>query len=259
MGDYPRVSSLDSVTILLPVMDETASLKRTVDVIRREVRPELLKEFVIIVSDKTAPEAMATVAELQRELAELVVVVRQRLPFLGGALRDGFAAARGSHVLIMASDLETDPYLVPTFIAEARKEPSGIVTGSRWLRSGSFQGYSRVKLACNRVFQKCFGLLFATTLTDLTYGFRLMPKELLSGVKWQEVRHTFLFETLVKPLRLGVPVVEIPAVWRAREQGRSQNPFARNFAYVWTGLRVRFARKQSFLREVPAIELPGQH
>ena len=246
MGNYPHIERLESVTVLLPVMNETASLKQTVEVIRREVRPELLKEFLVIISEKTTPEARATIAGLEKELPELVAVRTQRLPFLGGALREGFAVARGSHVLIMASDLETDPHLVPVLILEAQKNPSGIVTASRWLRPGSFQGYSPVKLVCNWVFQKCFAVLFGTPLSDLTYGFRVLPKALLQSVRWEELRHALLFETLVKPLRLGVPIVEVPATWRAREEGKSQNSFARNFAYLRTGLKARFAPKQGF-------------
>ncbi len=245
MDNYPHVENLESVTILLPVMDETISLRQTVDTIRREVSPGLLKEFLIIVSDKTTPEARAIIAELQRDFKDLVVVLSQKLPYLGGALRDGFAAARGSHVLLMASDLETDPHLVPVLIAEEQKNPSGIVTASRWLQPGSFQGYSRVKLVCNRVFQKCFSALLGTRLTDLTYGFRLMPKALLDALRWEELRHAFLFETLVKPLRLGVPIVEVPATWRARLEGKSQNPFGRNFAYLRPGLKARFAPKRT--------------
>ena len=240
-----RVDGFKSLTILLPVMNETVSLKQTVHTIQQEVRPEFLEEFLIIVSKTTRPEARSAVAELQQEFSKLVVVLLQQLPFLGGALRDGFAAARGSHVLIMASDLETDPHLVPLFINEARKNPSAVITASRWLRPGSFQGYSRFKLICNRMFQRSFSWLFGTRLTDLTYGFRLLPKTLLQEVRWEELRHPLLFETLIKPLRLGVPIVEIPAIWRARAEGSSQNSFVRNFAYFWTGLKVRFTTKKS--------------
>ena len=242
----PTGIPFESVTILLPVMNETLSLKETVHTIHREIRSDFLKEFLIILSKATTPEARAAVVELQQEFPKLVLVLLQQLPFLGGALRDGFAAARGSHVLIMASDLETDPHVVPVFIDEARKKPSAVITASRWLRPGSFQGYSRFKLVCNRVFQRGFSWLFGTRLTDLTYGFRLLPKSLLQEVRWEELRHPLLFEILIKPLRLGVPVVEIPATWRPREEGSSQNTFARNFAYIWTGLKVRFARKKSF-------------
>ena len=76
---------------------------------------------------------MEVVKRLQEDLGDLVVVHHQRLPFLGGALREAFALARGSHVILMASDLETDPKLVCRLIAEAEKNPAGIATASRWM------------------------------------------------------------------------------------------------------------------------------
>ena len=191
---------------------------------------------------------MAMVKKLQAELGELVVVHHQQLPFLGGAVREGFDLARGSHVIMMASDLETDPNLVRELIGEEEKKPWGIVTASRWVKGGAFHGYSRIKLACNWIFQRWFSLLYCTHLTDMTYAYRIFPAKLVQTIRWEELGHPFLFETVIKPLRLGVPVVEIPAVWVARSEGESQNTFLRNFVYFRTGLKIRFARKASLLR-----------
>jgi hypothetical protein len=65
----------------------------------------------------------------------------------------------------------------------------------------------------------------------------------------QYARNPFLFEILMKPLRVGVQVIKIPGVWRARTEGDSQNTFARNFEYFRIGLRVRFAAVQHILRK----------
>jgi len=230
------------------VINETTSLQQTIEVILRDVKRELIREFLIVVCKKTTPEAMATIAELQAELGELVVLLHQRLPFLGGALRDAFDAARGSHVIIMGSDLETNPNETHLLITEEQKNPSGIVTTSRWIRGGSFHGYSRVKLLCNWVFQRFFSLLYGTHLTDLTYGYRILPTKLVQAIQWEEVRHPFNLESVVKPLRLGVPVTEIPSVWHPRIEGESQNPFFRNFEYFRIGFRARFAAKRKFWR-----------
>jgi hypothetical protein len=97
--------------------------------------------------------------------------------------------------------------------------------------------------------------MYGTRLSDMTYAFRIMPTRLVQSIRWEELRHPFLFETMIKPLRLGVPVVEIPAAWKARHEGESQNTFFRNFVYFRTGLKSRFARKSSLLR--PASEIPA--
>ena len=247
MADYPVVERFESATVILPVMNETVSLEKTVEIIRRDAG-DRVREYLIVVCERTTPEAMATVERLRKDLGELVVVHHQSLPFLGGAMREAFDLARGSHIIMMASDLETDPNVVRSLIAEEEKNPSGIVTASRWLVRGAFHGYSKIKLVCNWVFQRVFSLLYGTHLSDMTFAYRIFPTKLVQAIRWDELRHPFLLETLIKPLRLGVPVVEIPSVWNARTEGESQNTFFRNFEYFRIGLKVRFAPKRSLLR-----------
>ena len=76
--------------------------------------------------------------KLDKDFPNLIIVHKQKLPYLGGALREAFELVKGSHLILMASDLETDPYLVSLFISEELKMKNGIVTASRWIRGGSF-------------------------------------------------------------------------------------------------------------------------
>jgi hypothetical protein len=80
----------------------------------------------------------------------------------------------------------------------------------------------------------------------------------VQAIRWEDLRHSFLFETLVKPLRLDVPVIEIPSVWRARTEGASQNTFFRNFEYFKIGWQTRFAPKETLLLPEAASLLKQQ-
>lgn len=248
MTDSLKTERLESVSIILPVMNETTSLRQTVETILGTVERKLIRELLVVVCSRTTSAARETIKQLEGEHGALVVVVEQRLPYLGGALRDGFEAARGSHVIMMASDLETNPEDVQRLIAEEAKNPSGIVTTSRWVQGGSFSGYSKIKLICNWVFQRFFSVLYGTRLSDMTFGYRILPTKLAQAIQWEEVRHPFNLESVIKPLRLGIPVSEISSTWRSRREGESQNPFFRNFEFFRIGLKVLFARKDSLLR-----------
>jgi glycosyltransferase involved in cell wall biosynthesis len=248
MSALPATPAFGSATIILPVVNESYSLVETVDSILATSKPDV-RELLIVVCDKTTRESMATIERLSARLGDLVVIHRQKLKFLGGAMREAFDIARGTHAIMMASDLETDPALVPRLIAEARAHPSAIVTVTRWHKDGGFENYNGIKLAANWVFQKLFSALYWTNLTDMTYAYRIFPTRLVQAIAWEELRHPFLFETMVKPLRLGVEAIEIPGAWRSRTEGESQNTFARNFAYFKIGLRVRFAGTRHLLRD----------
>ncbi len=234
-----------NVSVILPVIDETVSLRKTVDVLLADNRANI-GEILIVACDKTSREALAVCNALASEHDDLISVQFQKRPYLGGAMRDAFEWARGTHVLMMASDLETDPATVKDLIAKA-KEGYDIVTATRWSQTGGFQGYSPLKYALNWTFQQIFRLLYGVSLSDLTYGFRIFKAEWVKKIAWEELRHAFLLETMLKPLRLGAKVVEIPSVWRTREEGNSHNPFLQNFVYFRTAFKTRFTNQRQLL------------
>jgi hypothetical protein len=239
--------SFESVTIVLPVINETHSLKKTVEILLAECAQEI-SQFVIVVCKKTTPESLAICQQFKDSDPARFLIHHQTLPFLGGAIREAWELGKSSHVVLMASDLETDPTSVKDMIAWAKRRPDAIVTASRWTQSGQFQGYNLLKLLLNKVFQSFFSILYGTKLSDMTFGFRIFPRSVIQKIEWEEVRHPFLFETLIKPLRLGIPVVEVASKWAARDEGESQNTFFRNFDYFRIGFKVRFQSKSEILR-----------
>jgi len=236
-----------TLSIVLPAINETGALRETVQRIEQTSHGDVL-EYLIVLCQKTTSDCRAVAESLRAENPQRVRIIEQKLPFVGGAVRDAFDAAQGTHVIMMASDLETDPAAVPVMVAEAKRLPSAIVTASRWKGGVRFEGYNPLKLILNKLFQGIFALLYRCRLTDMTYAYRLFPRELVQSIRWEELKHPFFLETIVKPLRLGVKVVEIPTTWRARTEGESQNTFLRTFVYFRIGLKTLFMSRQTLLR-----------
>ena len=241
-----------SVSVFLPVMDETISLVKTAEVILADCG-DVVKELLVVVCKRTTAESRDAAESLRERFPDKVRIIEQQRPFLGGATQDAIDVARGSHFLMMASDLETPPDRVKNFIEKGQMHPEAIITGSRWMKGGGFEGYSKIKWALNFIFQKSFSLLYWTRLSDMTYAFRLIPTSLAQAIRWEETRHPFLFETLVKPLQLGVDVIEIPVVWRMRPEGVSNNTFLRNFEYFRIGLKTRFYSRRHILKQTGSL------
>jgi len=141
----------------------------------------------------------------------------------------------------MAADLETDPELIPSFIEKMQEGRWDIVAGSRWLPGGGFEGYGMVRVLLNRIFQRMLALLYNTRLTDLTYAYRLYRRETLDEIRWDELGHPFLLECLLKPLRLGARVAEVPCRWRRRTEGASAGSWRQTLRYLPVALRVRLS------------------
>jgi glycosyltransferase involved in cell wall biosynthesis len=226
------------ISFIVTALNETESLRQTVDTIFALAAADVL-EILIVIAPRTTPATRAVAHELTGHYPGTVRIHEQRLPYLGGALREGFQEAQGDYIMLMASDLETDPTMVPQFIQTMRSGDWDIVAASRWLKGGGFEGYSRAKLALNFVFQAIFRVLYHTRLTDLTYAYRLYRRTALEGIEWEELRHPFLLECLLKPLLRGARVTELPCRWRARVEGESGNTLLQTFRYLGIAVKTR--------------------
>ena len=91
-------------------------------------------------------------------------------------------------------------------------------------------------------------IMFFSKLTDMTYGYRLFPSQLVKNFAWKELKHPFLLETILLPLKLNIDILEIESKWNSRSEGESQNSFFANFLYFRTAFRIKFlVNKKSIL------------
>lgn len=246
------IASFKNVSVLIPAMDETYSLAQTVDIIAETCQIQDIAEIIIIISpEKTSAETIKTAEEIiKRYTGRIKIYIHaQTMPFVGGAVMDGINIACGSHVVMMSADLETDPELVSRFVELSKEYPERIITATRWKSGGSFKGYSKIKLICNYIFEKAIAWFYFSSLSDMTFGYRLFPSGIMKRIKWEEFKHPFFLETALKPLRLGVQFMEVPAKWEARTEGVSQNSFFATFKYFRPAWHNRFLKPEDILRE----------
>jgi glycosyltransferase involved in cell wall biosynthesis len=234
---------------VVTAINETFSLRQTVEILAEE-NPRDLAEVMIAIAPRTTVECRAVIADLRAAHPDRVWVHTQDKPFVGGAIQEAFDLACGTYVVMMASDLETDPHLVKDLIRTIRESGVDIVTASRWARGGTFTGYHPIKLLFNRTFQTLMRALFLTRLSDMTYGYRIFRSEVLREIRWEELKHPFLLETVVKPMRLGRRVAEIPVAWTSRTEGESQMTLSTYAGYLRVALKTRL-RRRSAARRTP--------
>lgn len=242
----------ENVSILLPALNETFSFEETVQIILEECAKQDLRELIAIVCDRSTKECLASIEKSKKASETAGVefqILWQTTPGAGGALRDGIDIAKGSHIISMSTDLETNPHSVQELIEQEKQAPDGIVTTSRWLKKGSFQGYNKTKYVLNFLFQKMFSLYYGVYLTDLTYSYQIAPAKLYKSIRWEQRKHPFFLELTLKPVRLKVPFREIPTDWVARQEGESQNTLLQTFKYLPIAFKVRFESREKILKQ----------
>lgn len=238
-----RLNVFSCVSVVLPAIDETYSLRESVEIILQTCNHKDVCEIFVVVCERTTPECLVVINGLCESVTDIPIrLYHQKMSGLGSALYEAMQRVKGSHVVNIAADMDTDPHVIKEMIAIAKEHPEAVILASRWVKGGGFSGYGRIHKMLNFSFNKMLQILFFTGVKDLTYGYRFAPVDKTLSVKWESKGFSIGMETNLKMLRLGYNIIEIPAIWRVREQGESQNSFFTKLKYIKTVLKVRFAR-----------------
>jgi glycosyltransferase involved in cell wall biosynthesis len=200
------------VLIVIPAWNEEACIADVV----REVRGELPGVGVLVVDDGSTDHTAAIAAEAGATVA--------RLPYnlgVGGAMRLGYRYGRehGYDVVVKVdADGQHDPRYVPKLI-DALDE-ADFVIGARFAGEGDYtvKGPRKWAMTMLSTVLSWFG---RTRLTDTTSGFVAANRrtvELLAH--WYPVEYLGdTIEVLVRLMRNGYKVRQVPVTMRARQAG----------------------------------------
>ena len=228
---------MERYSIIITCVNETDSLELTIRILYEE-SDRYIKEIIIVFPERVKDETMITINQLCLKYKK-IKKLKQSRPHVGGAVQDAFDICSADYIIMMASDLETDPYTVKPMIKEFEKDNSvDVVTASRWIDKGSFNGYGNIRILLNYTFNKVFAILYKTNLTDMTFGFRGFKRSLIREINWENYKHSFFFETIIKPILIGSNIVEVPTKWVARNDGNPQ--ISRDY---FTFIKIGFLNK----------------
>src|SRR4051812_33316537 len=221
----PKPATLD-LTVLIPVLNERdnlASLLPRLAVVLRQ----LDCESEVLVVDGGSTDGTA---DLARSLGAHVLI--QRSPGYGGALREGFAEAKGRFIVTTDADLSHDP----DFIAKLwrARDQADIVIASRYVKAGvAYMPLHRKVLS--EVLNRFFAIGLGLPIRDLSSGFRLYRATVLDRLEAKGQDFDILQEILVKAYAEGWRVMEIPFTYYPRDRGSSH---ARIFRFGLALLRA---------------------
>jgi dolichol-phosphate mannosyltransferase len=229
------------LSVVITVFSETFSIDETVNILLGRDRG-YIQEIILLVSPRATEETFAICNRWVSKDSRVRLVVQKNNPGIGWAYREGMEAATGNYVALMAGDLETEPAAVDRMVQKITETGCDEVIANRWLPGGGFTNYDPLKYVLNWLFQKIFRVLFWTRIGDFTFGFKILSKEVTQSITWEGTLHEVCIETTLKPLKKGYYLEQVPTVWVGRKEGRSVNPFFRNFRYVKMGLKIFFSR-----------------
>jgi glycosyltransferase involved in cell wall biosynthesis len=205
--------------VIVLAFNEVASLKFTIENLIESLSGRSYK-IVISTSTFATKECQLMAIELANK-NQNVDVYFQIKPFVAAAILEATATLNTKYIVYMSADLETPPEIIPLMIDEINRLGVDIVSASRWINGGSFNGYGKIKYGISLLAQKVCKVVYPNGLTEFTYGFRLYKKEFLSQFNFYEVKHPFFLESLLIPLKFHARLFEIPVKWIPRTEGKS--------------------------------------
>ncbi|HEX2054073.1 MAG TPA: polyprenol monophosphomannose synthase [Actinomycetota bacterium] len=181
----------------------------------------------VLVIDDGSPDGTGAIAEDFAARSDRVTVMhRTSKQGLGKAYVAGFRAGldRGFDLLIeMDADLSHDPGDLPRLIAAAGD--ADLVIGSRYIRGGGVEGWSRGRHLLSRTANLYSQVLLGLPIRDSTSGFRCYRRKVIESLDLDDVAsngYAFQIEMAFSAWRNGFEVREVPIVFRERTTGRSK-------------------------------------
>ena len=205
------------ISIIIPMIDEINSLNKTLKILNKI---KCKKEYLIILSKVKTPKKIIQTLNLMKRKKKINFYY-QKEKFVGGAIKTGISKSKGSHIAIMAADLETNPSDLSKMINISKKNKSMIVSADRWINNKSFTNYGFIKLIFNKLAQIFLKVLYKINILDFTFAYRIYPRRALLENQITELKHGFALEILLKPVKKGYGVISFPSKWKARVEGKS--------------------------------------
>ncbi len=177
-----------------------------------------------------------TTAERAKEAGAKVVKDRGRGK--GEAIQLGIREARGEVIVFLDGDGSHDPEDIPRIIDPIKRGIAEHVTGSRFM-GGSDEFYGSLertfRFLGTQVINFLVSLRFGKRITDTQNGFRAVRKDVLKSLNLRERITTIEQEMVIKTLKKGYRLMEVPAHEYSRKFGKSKISLLRDgWRYVFS-------------------------
>ena len=201
------------MSAILAAYDEANAIASVVAACTRVLPPG---SEVIVVDDGSRDDTAT-----QARSAGARVLRFERNRGKGAALRQGVAAARGDVLVFLDADGQDAPRDIATLL-DALHPGVDLVIGSRFLGTLHDGAITPLHRFGNLALTATVNLLFGARLTDTQAGFRCMHRRTFEQCRPHATRYDVEVDMLLRVLRRGGNVVEVPVRRLPRHGGRSK-------------------------------------
>ncbi len=213
---------MQKTLIIIPTYNEKENIGALLSILRKNY-----PEFDILVIDDNSPDKTSKfVADISGRDNKVRLLLREKKEGLGKALFAGYRyAVENKYEMVVQMDADFSHPV--SYISEILKAflSDRIVICSRHIEGGGSENWSFFRIAVTIIANFSARILLSLKVKDLTSGFRAFPGSFLKELlKERPLSGGYLIqvETVIKALKYGYKVIEIPFVYQKRKEGVSK-------------------------------------
>ena len=248
-----RMTFNTDLTILIPVKNEEKNITNIINKIENKIK---INYEILFVNDFSSDGTQKVIEEISLKKKN-VFIINNLKKGLGETVKNGMRYGKGKYIAIMMCDGSDDLNDLNKYYEEIEKNKLDAVFGSRFLDKSVVEGYPKMKLLLNRIFNYSISLLYLNRYNDYTNAFKIYKKETLLELKpiVSESFNVFL-EIPLKIINRNYRYKIVPINWFGRKVGYSKFKFNElKSKYIFT-LIYCFAEKILILNKGNNNDLP---
>jgi glycosyltransferase involved in cell wall biosynthesis len=228
------------LSVVIPCLNEAGTIAECVNQARRALDANNITGEVIVADNGSEDGS----GDLAAAAGARVVYEPER--GYGSAYLAGFAAARGSYILMADGDLTYDFDETPRFLAEL-EAGADMVIGNRMhnIQPGAMPWHHRY--IGNPLLSGFLNLLFSTGVADAHCGMRAVRREVLPRLDLRTTGMEFASEMVIRAAKEKIDVRQFPIEYRPRS-GESK---LSSFRDGWRHLRFLLVHSPNYLFILP--------
>jgi len=232
--------------LILPTFNEIENLEAIVAAAAAALAGAAPDGFRILVVDDGSPDGTGRLADrLAGEHDWLRVLHRSEKNGIGPAYLAGFRHALdhgAGYVMEMDSDFSHDPADLARLL-QAVYDGADLALGSRYVPGGGVSEWGLLRRFISEGGSTYARIVLGLGVRDLTGGFKCFRREVLEAIHFDGVRsqgYAFQVELTYRAVQAGFRVVEVPIVFRDRQQGTSKMSWRIAAEAMWLVPLLRF-------------------
>lgn len=224
------------ISVVIPVFNEELTIGNVIERLTVVMQKNGFNHEIIVVDDGSADSSLQVSKSHGVKVFSLEKHVGK-----GYTLRVGFAKAKGEIVTTIDSDGSHRPEELPRLLTPILQNNADLVIGSRYSNHNPAAA-KKLNAAGVRLFNFLIKILTRLDVSDSQSGYRVMKASVLRNMRLKSNGYEIESEMLVKTVRQGFRVREVPISFEQRTYGTSKlDPAA-------DGLKILFSILLAYMR-----------